>query len=76
MNNTKAAPLVAMFFTPNIKIMTIAENLFKSANGYGLNLEDLKTCIESIPEDLLHEFLYTMSRIAEKSGFQALNGDE
>lgn len=54
---------------------TKAENLFKSANGYGLSSEDLKTCIESIPENLLNEFLYTMSRIAEKSGFEALHGD-
>jgi len=56
--------------------MSVAENLFKAASGYGLNIEDLKKCIESIPEDLLDEFLYTMSRIAEKSGFQALNGDD
>lgn len=52
----------------------IAKNLYESASGYGLPQESILKCIKSIPEDLLEDFLYTMYRIGEKSGFEALMG--
>jgi len=50
----------------------IAENLHKNACGYGMSQEDILKCLEGVPDGLIHRFLYTLSRIAEKSGFQAI----
>jgi hypothetical protein len=44
------------------------EFIHQSAANYGLNLEDFEKCMLSIPNDLFDKFIYTLYRIAEKSG--------
>ena len=55
------------------KINKIVDKLHYAANGYGLSKQDIEICIESIPEELLNDFIYTMRRIAEKSGKEGFN---
>lgn len=54
----------------------VAKNLHEAAQGYGLNYEQILLCLHAVPYDLLPDFLSTMSRIAEKSGFEALGGEK
>ena len=46
----------------------IAKHLFESAQGYGMSEKELLKCINSIPHSMLERFVYTMFRIADKSG--------
>lgn len=54
----------------------IAEHLHSAAKGYGAGVDDIEKCLLSIPTHLFDEFFYTISRIAEKSGFEALSFDD
>ena len=51
----------------------IAKHLIEHANGYGManseeGKQDFYKCISSIPHEHLEYFIYTLCRIAEKSG--------
>jgi hypothetical protein len=59
----------------NLNKQKTAKSLFNKAVGYGLSEEDIFKCLENIPDNLLDGFLYTMSRIAEKSGHYAFQED-
>jgi hypothetical protein len=56
----------------------IVKHLYESARGYGLSEEKLQVCVDVIPEELLEGFIYTLYRIAEKtgpSGFEIKHGE-
>ena len=53
----------------------VAKNLHEASQEYGLDYEQILLCLHTIPYDLLPDFLYTMSKIAEKSGYEALLGE-
>lgn len=52
----------------------LIKHMFKSACGYGMadknggGYEIFKKCLESIPDEHFDDFIYTLYRIAEKSG--------
>jgi len=51
----------------------IAEHLFQSAKGYGMTREEMYKAIGSIPVALREAFVYTLYRIADKSGSEGFN---
>ena len=51
----------------------IAEHMFQSAKGYGMSREEMYKAIGSIPVALLEDFVYTLYRIADKSGSEGFN---
>lgn len=44
------------------------KHLHQSACGYGLDIDKFTLCLESIPDELFDDFVYTLYRISEKSG--------
>ena len=53
----------------------LIEHIFKSACNYGMadpkkkdGKEKFLKCMNSIPDDLFDDFIYTLERVAEKSG--------
>lgn len=48
----------------------LSKQLFEKAVGYGLDHDGISVCINSIPDDFLEDFMYTLQRIAEKSGHE------
>lgn len=46
----------------------IAKHLFESAKGYGMSEREILHVIANIDNKSLEDFVYTMARIAEKSG--------
>ena len=56
----------------------ISDHLFEHACGYGMadeknGKEDFFECIKSIPDGMIECFIYTLYRIAEKSGVEGFN---
>jgi len=51
-----------------MKNKKIARKLYLSALGYGMSERDILKSLNSIPHEMVDDFIYTMKRIAEKSG--------
>ena len=44
------------------------DHMFNSACGYGMGKKAFEKCMNSIPDAYFDDFIYTLYRIADKSG--------
>ena len=51
----------------------IAKHLFESAKGYGMTEREILHVIANIDHEVLEDFIYTMYRIADKSGAEGFD---
>ena len=59
-----------------MKNKRIAKVLHDAAKGYGMSEREILTVLNRIPHEMVNDFLYTMYRIAEKSGDEAFSDAE
>ena len=56
----------------------VIESMLEHARGYGMSeteegKEDFRRCMNSIPDELFGDFIYTLYRIADKSGSEGFD---
>lgn len=51
-----------------MKNKKIAHKLFEAAKGYGMTEHEILKSLNAIPHAMVDDFIYTMFRIADKSG--------
>ena len=51
-----------------MKNKKIAKALFNAAHGYGMSEHEILKSLNAIPHYMVEDFIYTMYRIADKSG--------
>jgi len=56
-----------------MRTKVIAKHLFKSAKGYGMSEAEILKSIDSVPHELLDHFIYTLYRVADKSGSEGFD---
>jgi hypothetical protein len=57
----------------DIEKQELIKHMFNSARGYGLGYEHFEKCLLSIPDEHFDMFIYTLRRIAEKSGYNGFD---